>query len=227
MLQEIADAAGEHAGIPYPIEGLAIQTEDRYRDRDRAERIFDMREARGSGLEPGERLRAQWFSRRKGGWVFLVERDGRVSMEFFPRASYIERFNYLLTTIQASQAWDLERELRAQEKLRSLVQPHLFAMYVTTGCLLETSSRSGVTYILRRTRPTIAMAPMHRWDPDTRMKVIAVLCMHPLALYRDTWAGCMVPTDDVIAHLLYIRGDEAGFWRRANQHDPNSPEAGI
>lgn len=37
----------------------------------------------------------------------------------------------------------------------------------------------------------------------------------------------MVPTDDVIAHLLLMRGDERLFWRRANQHHPLDPESGL
>jgi hypothetical protein len=37
----------------------------------------------------------------------------------------------------------------------------------------------------------------------------------------------MCPTDDVIAHLALMRGDEAMFWRRCNQHPPYRPEAGL
>lgn len=37
----------------------------------------------------------------------------------------------------------------------------------------------------------------------------------------------MTPTDDVIAHLTLMRGDEPMFWRRANQHGPDRPEAGL
>jgi hypothetical protein len=37
----------------------------------------------------------------------------------------------------------------------------------------------------------------------------------------------MTPTDDVIAHLLLMRGDEAEYWGQANQHRPESPEAGL
>jgi hypothetical protein len=37
----------------------------------------------------------------------------------------------------------------------------------------------------------------------------------------------MVPTDDVIAHLLFMRGDEAGYWGQANHHSASAPEAGL
>jgi len=37
----------------------------------------------------------------------------------------------------------------------------------------------------------------------------------------------MVPTDDVIAHLMLMRADEHGFWKRANQHPLDRLEAGL
>lgn len=45
--------------------------------------------------------------------------------------------------------------------------------------------------------------------------------------YRNTMCGAMCPTDDVMAHLLLMRGDEHMFWRRANQHPPHSPNSGL
>ena len=59
------------------------------------------------------------------------------------------------------------------------------------------------------------------------MRVVAVLCLHPIGYYENTWAGCLVPSDDVIAHLTMMRADEAHYWSKANQHDPASPEAGL
>ena len=52
-------------------------------------------------------------------------------------------------------------------------------------------------------------------------------CLHPIAYYDGSWAGAMCPTDDVIAHLALMRGDEHMFWRRANQHAPWRREAGV
>jgi hypothetical protein len=43
--------------------------------------------------------------------------------------------------------------------------------------------------------------------------VRCTLCMHPIAYYEDSWAGAMCPTDDVIAALMMMRGDEPMFWR--------------
>lgn len=59
------------------------------------------------------------------------------------------------------------------------------------------------------------------------MRILCCLCMRPIAYYADSWAGAMCPTDDVIAHLALMRGDEAMFWRRCNQHPPYRPEAGL
>ena len=59
------------------------------------------------------------------------------------------------------------------------------------------------------------------------MKILACLCMHPIAYYAGSWAGAMCPTDDVIAHLSLMRADEHMFWKRSNQHPPYRPEAGL
>lgn len=51
--------------------------------------------------------------------------------------------------------------------------------------------------------------------------------MHPIAYYADSWAGAMCPTDDVIAHLMMMRGDEAMLWKRCNHHPAWHPGAGL
>lgn len=87
----------------------------------------------------------------------------------------------------------------------------------------ERSPRSGISYIFRRLRPTIAL----KAGKDDRMRCLAALCMHPIGYYDGSWAGAMCPTDDVIAHLMLMRGDEHMFWRRSNQHPAWSQFAGI
>jgi hypothetical protein len=57
--------------------------------------------------------------------------------------------------------------------------------------------------------------------------VLAALCQHPIGYYEGTWAGSMCPTDDVVAMLMLMRGDEPMFWKRSNQHPPWAPEAGL
>ena len=89
---------------------------------------------------------------------------------------------------------------------------------------LEKSERSGVTYLFRKLRPTVALRPCRDGDG---MRVLAALCLHPIGYYDGSWAGAMCPTDDVVAHLMLMRGDEVMFWRRSNQHPADRPEAGL
>jgi type III restriction enzyme len=56
---------------------------------------------------------------------------------------------------------------------------------------------------------------------------LCALCLHPIGYYGDTWAGVMCPTDEVIAHLLMMRGSEEKFWANANQHPIDHPAAGV
>ena len=128
-----------------------------------------------------------------------------------------------VNTLGASRAWSVDAELTAMRLLRGLVTPAAYDYYLLTGSFLETSKRSRVTYLFRRLRPTLALREQH----DGSSAPIAALCMHPIGYYKDSFAGCMVPTDDVVAHLLMMRGDERKFWAKANHHDLNSPESGL
>ena len=81
-----------------------------------------------------------------------------------------------------------------------------------------------------RSLATLASA---RWrHPFFRDELItALLILQEGHIGRDamlgSWAGAMVPTDDVIAHLSLMRGDEHMFWKRCNQHPSWRPEAGL
>ena len=140
--------------------------------------------------------------------------------------SSMDRLTLWMSTIGASDAWDLDAEHRAREKLRGHLSERQWRHYDLTGSFIETSERSRLTYVFRRLRPTIALTPRGRRDND-HMRCLAVLCMHPIGHYSRSWGGCLVPSDDVIAHLLFMRADEAGFWRVANQHEARTPEAGL
>jgi hypothetical protein len=74
----------------------------------------------------------------------------------------------------------------------------------------------------RRLKPTIALS-----GATGEIKALCGLCLHPIGFYNGTWAGCMVPTDEVIAHLMLMRGDESDFWRQANQHPAWRAESGL
>lgn len=83
-------------------------------------------------------------------------------------------------------------------------------------------------YVFRRLKPTVAMAASPGLPEANRgMKILCSLCQHPIAYYEGSWAGAMVPTDDVIAALAMMRGDEPMFWKRSSQHPPYRPEAGL
>lgn len=92
------------------------------------------------------------------------------------------------------------------------------------GTFLERSKRSGIVYMFRKLRPTIAITPHH---PDGDLRVLCGLCLHPLGYYQESHAGAMVPTDDVIAHLVLMRGDEHRLWKQATQHAPYRHECGL
>lgn len=129
----------------------------------------------------------------------------------------------LFSTIEVSAGWTIENEQRALEKLRGMIPPHLFEMYQLTGQFLETSKRSGLAYIFRRLRPTVVLTP-HRGN---EMSVLCCLCLHPMGYYKNSWGGVMVPTDEVVAHLTLMRGDEYTFWKQANQHPAYRKESGL
>lgn len=179
-----------------------------------------------------EEIVNHWYCRKRQVDVYVACSQGKYYAVTIPNSPdrSMDRLTYWLTTIGASDAWDLDAENRARITLRAMVTDRQWRHYDLTGCFFETSPRSRLTYVFRRLRPTLAMTPRWPWwnrhQPDT-MKCLAVLCMHPIGYYAKSWGGCMVPTDDVIAHLSWMRGDEAGYWGVANQHEPSAPEAGL
>lgn len=133
-----------------------------------------------------------------------------------------EKLEKLIHTLAPCSYWTISAESNAIQKLASMVSAHRFKCYLCTGMFLETSERSGVSYLFRRCKPTIAFR-----HAEERLHLLACLCLHPLAYYFGTFAGGMVPTDDVIAHLTMMRGDERRYWSRANQHNASSIHAGL
>lgn len=170
-----------------------------------------------------------WFSRARQCDVYVVDRDGRREAVTIPvppdRA--MQRLTFWLSTIGACDAWDLDAEHTARDTLRAMLSDRQWMHYEMTGSFFETSPRSDLTYVFRRLRPTIALSSRARRPGDDHVRCLAVLCLHPIGYYANSWAGCMVPSDDVIAHLSWMRGDEAGYWKHANQHASHTAEAGL
>lgn len=231
--RQLADAIGEYAGIPLDIEGYSLVIEERHPHKALFEQVLSHPEpaeftCSTSDVDDTVAVINSWWSHAKQARVILYWQQGkvRVALDRAERTP-ARRATFALTTLGATQAWSLDCEMRAREKLRRLIPNYLYGMYELAGGFMWTSKRSGVTYIFRRCRPTIAMVPTDRHDPDKPMRLLTTLCLHPLGYYADTYAGSMVPTDDVIAHYLLASGDEHGFWRRANQHPLDVPESGI
>lgn len=246
LCDEVSDLLGEWQGIPVPLgedNPLVLAP-----GHPMADFYRDLGETAGPDIEivvddrpefactdddlGGERVVNEWYSRQRQSRVLVLDRAGRRFSLTIPKSPdrSMDRLTFWLQTMGSADAWDLEAEHRARDTLRAMLSDRQWMHYDLTGTFLETSPRSRLTYVFRRLRPTIALTP--RWkdgqdDPDRPMRCLAVLCLHPIGYYQNSWAGCMVPSDDVIAHLAWMRGDEAGFWRQANQHPASAPEAGL
>lgn len=225
-LAEVAKNKDEWAGIPMPIDDFPLVVEPSYKF---AELFAKLGQKPESGKYEGWKVRNSWYSSHKRSDIVVVEKpDGEITWMWKPAFHSIAM---QLGTLGASDVWGIEQEHRALELLGTMLRHRTFKMYLMTGMFLEKSDRSGVTYLFRRLRPTIAMAANPGFAEDhpnnVEMRGLAALCMHPIAYYDTTWAGAMCPTDDVIAHLSMMRGDEKMFWKRCNQHPLYRPEAGL
>ena len=148
----------------------------------------------------------------------MLKKDGRARFT----VQLDEPLAFVIRTLEAAAAWPIEAEQKAQKKLSSLIHPDLFELYQLTGHFPEISKRSQVTYLFRKGRPTVTF---RQSEEETVM--LCALCLHPIGYYAESWAGVMCPTDEVIAHLLMMRGSEEKFWANANQHPLDRPTAGL
>lgn len=160
-----------------------------------------------------------WSWHRRSDVHVFQSPEGKITWGLVPS---IHSLDLQLGTLGASDAWSLETESTALQTLAGMLRHRQFRQYLLTGSFLERSQRSGVHYLFRKLRPTLAFSS--RGD---QMRILCALCLHPIAYYSGSWAGAMCPTDDVIAHLALMRGDEHMFWKRANQHPSWRKEAGI
>lgn len=236
-VQEYMFGQAEYAGVPMPIHDARVTMAERHPKAEEwnGATLGPSEHARSREFEcsvddSGVKVRNEWWSRRlrSSVWIFeTADEPGRVQWvheRFNVQLEPLRRWSMLFDTISvAHQAWDAETELRAMDTLRGHLNAAQFAMYVTLGVFLESSKKSQARYLFRRARPTIVMLPGRNGD----LRPTCALCHHPLAYYEGTFAGGMVPTDDVIAALLLMRADEAGYWRRSNQHPLDRLQAGL
>ena len=207
----------EHwAGIPMPLDDLPLVVHPRYPF---ARELMGTPDA-DPDVGPAEvNIRNRFWSNRLRSTLVMYEKRGKIRIGIDPGANHVTE---MLNTLGASDAWGIEQEHHALTLLGTLVAHHTFKHYLMTGMFLESSPRSGVFYLFRKLRPTIAIK-----ERKGRMVILAALCMHPIAHYAGSWGGAMCPTDDVIAALMLMRGDEHMFWKRSNQHPPSHPQAGV
>lgn len=160
-----------------------------------------------------------WSAHKRSDVVMFTKADGGIDWGIRPGANHLD---HDLKTLMCSDAWGVEQESNAVRLLGEMVSHRAFKQYLLAGMFLESSKRSGVSYLFRRLKPTVAIHAV-----KGRLKIMCALCLHPIAYYAGSWAGAMCPTDDVIAHLSLMRADEPMFWRRATQHPAWTPEAGL
>lgn len=213
VLNEVARSRGHYAGFPIPIEGESLvlhPNEAEYKKQVYAAQAAINKVEGEANTEIS--IRNSWFNRKHGVHVVLFLENGIAKVAYHkPDPIWLRD---LRTVGIASSIWTAQQEQKAIELLATLVSEHQLRCYLTTGTFLETSKRSGVIYLFRKLRPTIALST---YNQDA-CKPICSLCMHPLAHYVSTHAGAMCPTDDVISHLVMMRGDEHRFWKVSNHH---------
>jgi hypothetical protein len=217
------------SGLPIPVPGLALVLEPRYKhkclENFRWQECYDengvRQEVHDEPIQGPTQFRwinSWWNAKYQVNITVLRDQDGRAQFTFSP----VDRLSFTIRTLDAAAAWPFEAEQKALQKLATMVPRDVFELYCLTGHFAEESKRSQVTYLFRKGKPTIAI----RQDEEGGYPLCA-LCLHPIGYYGDTWAGVMCPTDEVIAHLLMMRGSEAKYWANANQHPVDHPAAGV
>ena len=215
-LRAIAEMRQEWAGIPMPIDGERLVIEPRYPNAEALSQIGAPEEK-----EEDVKMRNTFWSDRLRSEILIWEEDGKI---VWGKGSPAHHFGIDIRTLGCSEAWGIEQESNAINLLASIVSPRQMKAYLLTGMFLETSKRSGMTYMFRRLKPTVVIdSRPHKAEP----RILACLCMHPIGYYQGSWAGAMCPSDDVVAHLTFMRGDERRYWSRCNQIHPSRPEAGL
>lgn len=223
----IAKEHSEWAGLPVPLMGERLTMEKSYFGADKLDvlnPLFDppadtFRACKIDDDSECTTLRNTFWSQRLRSDVMIWQEGKRFT---WGRVPGVHHLDFDIRTLGCADAWSLETEQTALETLRTLTTHQQFRQYLLTGSFLETSKRSGIFYMFRRLRPTVAMS-----GASGTMKILVCLCLHPIGYYQNSWAGAMTPSDDVLSHLMLCRGDEKMFWRRSNQHSPLRPEAGL
>jgi hypothetical protein len=218
-LRHLAEERGEWAGMPLPLgDGHPLIVEPTY---PKAQELMEFGAQPPEQIPEGVAIRNTFWSCHWRAEILVWEEDGKIH---WGPVGTGNQLGMLLGTLGAADAWGLEQESNAVKTLGTLIRHRQLKQYLLTGMFMERSPRSHVSYLFRRLRPTIAISTR---NGTADAKALCALCLHPIAYYGGSWGGAMTPTDDVIAHLMLMRGDEPLFWRRANQHPISRKEAGV
>lgn len=224
---KIAKKNSEWAGLPVQLPGEKLTIEKSYFAADKQDELnrimspnlnVELRVCRNEDVNEETAMRNHFWSDRLRGEV-MIWQEGK---HFTWGVHRMHRLDYDMRTLGCADAWSLETEEKALGCLCDLVSHQQFRQYLLTGQFLETSKRSKLFYVFRRLRPTLAIS-----GATGDLRILAALCQHPIGYYQNSFAGAMCPTDDVVAHLALMRGDESMLWKRSNQHPPIRPEAGL
>ena len=131
------------------------------RPRNRAD-LPDGREANGdrpeararAGMDPTFKVRNIFWSWKWRRNVTIWELQGKIYKSIDTESNPAA---LLLHTLNASDAWGIDQERHAIDTLGTLLRHRIFKQYLLTGMFMEKSERSGVHYLFRRLRPTLAI----------------------------------------------------------------------
>jgi len=155
------------------------------------------------------------------------DEEGTYRSRIEPFSQSTQRASMLATTCMIRAKCNfVETENVARERLLKELDDRQQKQYVLTDSFIEIG-RSGVLYILRRNRPTLALRSVREKGKEHEADLLCALCMHPLAYYTGSWAGVMPPSDEILAHLFHIRSDEHRYWKVCNQHRASSYLSGL
>lgn len=155
--------------------------------------------------------------------LWTNQETGKVKAWITHFLPWVSRLEFVCTTQDARRMGTLPAaEETARRRLLRELSECQANDYLLSDQFCE-QGKSGIRYLLRKNRPTVALRDLG----DGRTRTLCALCMHPQAFYEGSWAGSMAPSDEVLTHLLFIRADEHLYWRKANQIHPSQPNSGI
>lgn len=220
-LRRLAEEREQWSGYPMPLSGMRLVVEPSFPNAQGLMALGgEVDEEEPNPKLVGAKVRNTFWSAHLRSEIVVFENvDGKIDWGLVPGANHL---THDMLTLGCADAWGIEQEHAALQLLATLLPHRLFKQYLLTGMFISQSKRSGVSYMFRRLKPTVAINVV-----KGTCHIMCALCLHPLAHYAGSWAGAMTPTDDVIAAYMLMTGDEHFFWKKANHHPAWTPQAGV